>query len=97
VTTGVIGVSATIGTTWVNADCNRRMNAQQLRLAGARDAALILLANDPEVRAALVATGHLKPDAAAPQALAPEGPGDKHSGCSGRFVNRAGEWFKAHC
>lgn len=62
VTTGVIGVSATFGSTWESWNCNLRMFAQQVRLAGAPDAALLLLASHPEVRAALVASGRVKAD-----------------------------------
>jgi hypothetical protein len=99
VTTGVIGVSATFGSTWESWNCNLRMFAQQLRLAGAPDAALLILANHPEVKAALVAAGRVKADPPpAPRALAPPSApaAAQHPACAPRsWASR--EWRAANC
>lgn len=69
------GIGLAIGTTWDSAECQRRMNSQQLRLLGQNDAALALLCQNPGVADALAAVGKRCPGAAAaPVSLAPSAP-----------------------
>lgn len=105
VSAATIGVSATFGTTWESVNCNLRMFAQQLRLAGAPDAAILLLANHPQVKAALQATGKIKPDPVAAPIQGPTQSGapvsapaaaGKHPACSpSSWASR--EWRAANC
>lgn len=85
VSAGTIGVSVTFGSTWESYNCNLRMFAQQLRLAGAPKAAIMILANHPEVKKALQEAGTLPadpvpPPPAVPTAITPAS--DKHPACS---------------
>ena len=84
VSAGTIGVSVTFGSTWESYNCNLRMFAQQLRLAGAPKAAIMILANHPEVKKALQEAGTLPADPAptvtAPAAITPAS--NKHPACS---------------
>ena len=68
------GFGLSFGTTWDSAECQRRMNSQQLRLLGHNDAALALLCANPGVADALAAVGKRCPGAPAPVALAPSAP-----------------------
>lgn len=102
VSAGAVGVSVTFGSTWESYNCNLRMFAQQLRLAGAPKAAIMILANHPEVKKALQEAGTLPADPAPTVPPAPTGVGkseakERHPGCTGRFVNRDGDFYKANC
>lgn len=89
VSAGAVGVSVTFGSTWESYNCNLRMFAQQLRLAGAPKAAIMILANHPEVKKALQEAGTLPADPApvvttpaTPTVTAGNTTSDKHPACS---------------
>lgn len=87
VSAGAVGVSVTFGSTWESYNCNLRMFAQQLRLAGAPKAAIMILANHPEVKKALQEAGTLPADpvVTAPTPTTPRtvtASSDKHPACS---------------
>lgn len=105
VSAGAVGVSVTFGSTWESYNCNLRMFAQQLRLAGSPKAAIMILANHPEVRKALIEAGTLPNDptptvtapAPAPTGVTKSEAKERHPGCTGRWVNRDGDFYKANC
>lgn len=107
VSAGAVGISAVFGTTWQAQDCERRMYAQQLRLAGNNAAALALMALNPEVAQALRTAGYTGP-LPGPVAAAPLSPaqqqahaaatpgGDQHPACApSSWATR--EWRAANC
>jgi hypothetical protein len=51
-----LGFGVSLATTWHDTGCDRRYNAQMLNQLGARDAALALMCQEPQVRAAMAKT-----------------------------------------
>jgi hypothetical protein len=51
-----MGFGVSLATTWHDTGCDRRYNAQMLNQLGARDAALALMCQEPQVRAAMAKT-----------------------------------------
>lgn len=53
----VAGFGLTIGATWRDSECVRRLNARELNAMGMRDAAVELMCDNPDVQAAMARTG----------------------------------------
>lgn len=87
VSAGAVGISVTIGSTWESYNCNLRMFAQQVRLAGSPKAALLILGQHPVVQQALIEAGVLPaPTVVTPTPTTPPtlttAASDKHPACS---------------
>lgn len=52
-----VGFGVSIGSTWNDAGCDRRYNAQALAAVGMRQAAVALLCQDPNIKAAMETAG----------------------------------------